>query len=128
MLTEFAPLHPGLLASYSPGNLYFSMVLFLGRVTGEPYFERTLQVLGWTDNAKYEEIARGIILESSAYRKKHLIFEARKWEAFAKALRRQSESHSSQLSGVIDIANTRTGRNKPCPCGSGKKYKRCCGT
>jgi uncharacterized protein YecA (UPF0149 family) len=20
-----------------------------------------------------------------------------------------------------------TGRNEPCPCGSGKKYKRCCG-
>jgi len=20
-----------------------------------------------------------------------------------------------------------TGRNKPCPCGSGKKFKRCCG-
>jgi uncharacterized protein YecA (UPF0149 family) len=21
----------------------------------------------------------------------------------------------------------RTGRNDPCPCGSGKKYKKCCG-
>jgi hypothetical protein len=33
MFTEFALLHFGLLASYSPGNLYFSMALFLGRVT-----------------------------------------------------------------------------------------------
>lgn len=24
-------------------------------------------------------------------------------------------------------AQARTGRNEPCPCGSGKKYKRCCG-
>lgn len=23
---------------------------------------------------------------------------------------------------------TKTGRNEPCPCGSGKKYKRCCGS
>jgi uncharacterized protein YecA (UPF0149 family) len=23
---------------------------------------------------------------------------------------------------------TKIGRNDPCPCGSGKKYKRCCGT
>jgi len=23
---------------------------------------------------------------------------------------------------------TKVGRNDPCPCGSGKKYKRCCGT
>jgi uncharacterized protein YecA (UPF0149 family) len=25
------------------------------------------------------------------------------------------------------IASSRRGRNEPCPCGSGKKYKRCCG-
>jgi len=24
-------------------------------------------------------------------------------------------------------AQIKTGRNEPCPCGSGKKYKRCCG-
>ena len=24
-------------------------------------------------------------------------------------------------------AQLKTGRNDPCPCGSGKKYKRCCG-
>jgi len=23
--------------------------------------------------------------------------------------------------------SARTGRNEPCPCGSGKKFKRCCG-
>jgi preprotein translocase subunit SecA len=23
--------------------------------------------------------------------------------------------------------NSRVGRNDPCPCGSGKKYKKCCG-
>jgi tetratricopeptide (TPR) repeat protein len=25
-----------------------------------------------------------------------------------------------------DLTVTQTGRNQPCPCGSGKKYKRCC--
>ncbi|RZB31972.1 MAG: hypothetical protein SRB1_01591 [Desulfobacteraceae bacterium Eth-SRB1] len=25
------------------------------------------------------------------------------------------------------IAEKRVGRNEPCPCGSGKKYKKCCG-
>jgi SWIM/SEC-C metal-binding protein len=24
-------------------------------------------------------------------------------------------------------AQVKTGRNEPCPCGSGKKYKKCCG-
>jgi len=27
---------------------------------------------------------------------------------------------------VAPAANTKTGRNDPCPCGSGKKYKKCC--
>jgi SWIM/SEC-C metal-binding protein len=25
------------------------------------------------------------------------------------------------------VAEKKVGRNEPCPCGSGKKYKRCCG-
>jgi SWIM/SEC-C metal-binding protein len=25
------------------------------------------------------------------------------------------------------VAGAKTGRNAPCPCGSGKKYKKCCG-
>jgi uncharacterized protein YecA (UPF0149 family) len=25
------------------------------------------------------------------------------------------------------IAEPKIGRNEPCPCGSGKKYKKCCG-
>ena len=35
-------------------------------------------------------------------------------------------------SGIIDpkskpITSNKVGRNDPCPCGSGKKYKKCCG-
>jgi SWIM/SEC-C metal-binding protein len=26
------------------------------------------------------------------------------------------------------IAEDKVGRNEPCPCGSGKKYKKCCGS
>ena len=29
-------------------------------------------------------------------------------------------------SGTV-IVGRKTGRNEPCPCGSGKKYKHCCG-
>ena len=25
------------------------------------------------------------------------------------------------------VSNKKVGRNEPCPCGSGKKYKHCCG-
>lgn len=41
------------------------------------------------------------------------------YETFAKA-RRQLHA------GAKAARSTRTGRNDPCPCGSGKKYKRCC--
>ena len=27
-----------------------------------------------------------------------------------------------------DVTNEKVGRNEPCPCGSGKKYKHCCGS
>jgi peptide deformylase len=29
--------------------------------------------------------------------------------------------------GVFHISNDKVGRNDPCPCGSGKKFKKCCG-
>ena len=28
---------------------------------------------------------------------------------------------------LTSIAKSKVGRNQPCPCGSGKKYKYCCG-
>ena len=31
-----------------------------------------------------------------------------------------------KLSGTV-IKGKKIGRNEPCPCGSGKKYKNCCG-
>ena len=35
---------------------------------------------------------------------------------------------SQQNSKVLDFqTRTKIGRNDPCPCGSGKKYKKCCG-
>src|SRR5262249_28100298 len=30
-------------------------------------------------------------------------------------------------SGGVERRRARLGRNDPCPCGSGKKYKKCCG-
>ncbi len=43
--------------------------------------------------------------------------EARAFEQEAKKLRRQALQHAPKI-----------GRNAPCPCGSGKKFKKCCGT
>ena len=42
------------------------------------------------------------------------------------ALIPEEERHERVSDGPIRRAVERIGRNEPCPCGSGKKYKRCC--
>jgi len=45
-------------------------------------------------------------------------------------IRRSDLSNSQDFSPPIPIVehSSRIGRNQPCPCGSGKKYKKCCGS
>lgn len=49
--------------------------------------------------------------------------------AYANLGRTLFEFHSDPagISTQPFIRGTKTGRNQPCPCGSGKKYKKCCG-
>lgn len=41
--------------------------------------------------------------------------------------RRQGKPPADSHQSETHRATNKTGRNDPCPCGSGKKYKRCCG-
>ncbi len=38
-----------------------------------------------------------------------------------------SQLHNSERQGAFERKGKKVGRNDPCPCGSGKKYKKCCG-
>jgi preprotein translocase subunit SecA len=55
-------------------------------------------------------------------------------EAFQRKKRRELEqarmAGSGDLQPVQQVVrgSAKIGRNDPCPCGSGKKYKKCCGT
>ena len=40
---------------------------------------------------------------------------------------RQKELYKEQKSSTTVVKGKKVGRNDPCPCGSGKKYKNCCG-
>ena len=40
---------------------------------------------------------------------------------------RQKELYKQQKSSTTVVKGKKVGRNDPCPCGSGKKYKKCCG-
>jgi uncharacterized protein len=51
---------------------------------------------------------------------------ARSYRHFARQ-RRDEALHVRAPSDPVRRATPRVGRNEPCPCGSGKKFKRCCG-
>ena len=40
---------------------------------------------------------------------------------------RRKELYKEQKSSMTVVKGPKIGRNDPCPCGSGKKYKKCCG-
>ncbi len=54
------------------------------------------------------------------------------WSCFKKEDRVPEPAHTSETpqfrpAPTFKRAAPKTGRNEPCPCGSGKKYKKCCG-
>ncbi len=46
-----------------------------------------------------------------------------------KIIQKEEENNSKNKvrENLKSIAKSKIGRNEPCPCGSGKKYKHCCG-
>ena len=48
------------------------------------------------------------------------------WDSHLTAERRK-ELYKQQKSSTTIVKGKKIGRNDPCPCGSGKKYKKCCG-
>lgn len=39
----------------------------------------------------------------------------------------KEDGHWFYLDGIPSVSALKPGRNDPCPCGSGKKFKKCCG-
>ncbi len=53
------------------------------------------------------------------------LYELEQWDGILDAEKR-AEIRSKYKSDMQAVS-TKVGRNDPCPCGSGKKYKKCCG-
>ena len=49
------------------------------------------------------------------------------WEDIFTEEKRKEIAQEQRLSGTFVREERKIGRNEPCPCGSGKKYKKCCG-
>lgn len=60
------------------------------------------------------------------------IFKKNGWEHSIEVRRGEPEDiadlESLQNPVVTERVEKKPGRNDPCPCGSGKKYKKCCGS
>lgn len=54
------------------------------------------------------------------------LYELPVWEKLLPAERRKELYKEQKKSGTV-VKEKKIGRNDPCPCGSGKKYKFCCG-
>ena len=54
------------------------------------------------------------------------LYELPQWDALLTPERRK-ELYKEQKSSTTIVKGKKIGRNDPCPCGSGKKYKYCCG-
>lgn len=55
------------------------------------------------------------------------LYELPQWEELLTEKRRKELYLEQKKSGTIHNETRKVGRNDPCPCGSGKKYKQCCG-
>lgn len=54
------------------------------------------------------------------------LYELPQWDAIFDAETKKRLYLEQKKSGTI-VKGPKIGRNDPCPCGSGKKYKKCCG-
>lgn len=54
------------------------------------------------------------------------LYELPEWDELLTTERRKELYREQKKSGTI-VKERKVGRNEPCPCGSGKKYKYCCG-
>ena len=53
------------------------------------------------------------------------LFNLPQWEDILSEEKRNEISKEYRQSKIVRVE--KVGRNEPCPCGSGKKYKKCCG-
>jgi preprotein translocase subunit SecA len=84
-------------------------------------------------NVKTKERAKEVVTVKTKERAKDVesVFNENGW-AYSIALEPDKDEDITDLEILLNpqktkITEEKVGRNAPCPCGSGKKYKKCCG-
>ena len=95
--------------------------MFLSEVTNETVKILSLvQIGGAQDVAEFDE-------QVQAERPQQLDATHPAAQGIAQAMQQEGDNHSEQDQTPERRETSKVGRNDPCPCGSGKKYKQCCG-
>lgn len=55
------------------------------------------------------------------------LYTLEEWDNLLSKERREELYKAQKMSTTVVNKERKIGRNEPCPCGSGKKYKKCCG-
>ncbi|MBO4909519.1 MAG: SEC-C domain-containing protein [Lachnospiraceae bacterium] len=55
------------------------------------------------------------------------LYGLEEWNAIFDETKRKELYHEQKISGTVKREGAKVYPNDPCPCGSGKKYKKCCG-
>ena len=78
-----------------------------------------------------DEIALDIDLEKLYFNmleaKAEYLYNLPQWDAIFSGEKRREIQFRYRDSKTVRNEEVKVGRNEPCPCGSGKKYKKCCG-
>lgn len=69
---------------------------------------------------------KALLYKNMVAAKADWLYELPQWEKIFTAEERKALYKEQRESGTIR-KEKKIGRNDPCPCGSGKKYKKCCG-
>lgn len=85
---------------------------------------REYQMIGFD---MFNELIASIESEVTVYASRAQLRDNLKREEVAKPTGTHSGSDEPQKRKPVVNKNKKVGRNDPCPCGSGKKYKHCCG-
>lgn len=102
-------------------------VTFVGFLDG---INTSLDTLIDLDTLKEDTVVDSTILFNELYKnmldvKADWLFNLEAWEGIFTADERKALAKEYNKSKII-VKEAKIGRNDPCPCGSGKKYKKCC--
>ncbi len=102
-----------------------TMVGFLDGINDSLKEQNPLEEIGEDSevNLNYD---KELLYKNMVKAKADWLYHLPQWEKLIPA-ERQKELYKEQKLSTTVVKGKKIGRNDPCPCGSGKKYKKCCG-